>query len=73
MIDMGNTFTQADNDERILMLLRGKVAELLVRVNPTLYQPYITYLKKRSSYVVCEIIKGPLWNVEGRAFILQKA
>ena len=28
------------------MLLRGKVAELMVRVNPTLYRPYITYSKK---------------------------
>merc|ERR1712086_476948 len=44
-IDVGNAFIQADNDERILMLLRGKVAELMVRVNPTLYRPYITYSK----------------------------
>ena len=36
-IDVGNAFIQADNDERILMLLRGKVAELMVRVNPVLY------------------------------------
>ena len=28
------------------MLLRGKVAELMVRVNSTLYRPYITYSKK---------------------------
>ena len=41
-IDTGNTFIQADNDERILMLLRGKVAKLMVRVNPVLYWPYIT-------------------------------
>ena len=45
-IDVGNAFIQADNDERILMLVRGKVAELMVRVNPTLYRPYITYSKK---------------------------
>ena len=36
-IDVENAFIQADNDERILMLLRGKVAELMVRVNPVLY------------------------------------
>ena len=28
------------------MILRGKVADLMVCVNPTLYRPYITYLKK---------------------------
>ena len=44
-IDVGNAFTQADNDEQILMLLRRKVVELMVRVNPTLYRPYITYSK----------------------------
>ena len=45
-IDVGNALIQADNDERILMLLRGKVAKLMVHVNPTLYRPYISYSKK---------------------------
>ena len=45
-IDVGNVFIQADDDERILMLRRGKVAKLMVRVNLTLYRPYITYSKK---------------------------
>ena len=43
MIDVENALIQADNDEQILMLLRGKVAKLMVRVNPTLYCPYISY------------------------------
>ena len=42
-IDVGNAFIQADIDEQILVLLLRNVAELMVRVNPTLYQPYITY------------------------------
>ena len=46
MIDVGNVFIQADNDEQLFMLLRGTVAELMVRANPTLYRPYITYSKK---------------------------
>ena len=45
-IDAGNVFIQADNDEQILMLLPFEVAEHMVRVNPTLYWPYITYSKK---------------------------
>ena len=35
-IDLENAFIQADNDEQILVLLHGNVAELMVRVNPTL-------------------------------------
>ena len=71
-VDIGNAFIQADNDEQILMLVRVKVAELMVRVSPPLYQPYIAYSKKSSSYVRCEIIEGPLWNAEGRSVILQE-
>ena len=46
-IDVGTAFIQADNDERIIILIHGKVAELMVPVNPTLYWPYITYSKKK--------------------------
>ena len=46
MIDVGNTFIQADNNEQVLMLLCGKVAELMVHINPTVYRPYITYSKE---------------------------
>ena len=38
-VEVGNIFIQADNNKQILMLLHGKVAELMVRVNPTLYRP----------------------------------
>jgi len=50
-IDVGNAFIQADNNEQILMLLRGKVAELMVHVNPVLYHPYITYLKEKKEFL----------------------
>ncbi len=34
---------QADMDELVHMRLDGKMAELLIRVNPELYQPYVVY------------------------------
>ena len=43
-IDIGNTFPQADNNERILMLLRNKVVELRVRVNS--YQNIGAYMRQ---------------------------
>ena len=49
------------------MLLRGKVAELMGRVNPTVYRHYITYLKKRvpvlylrSSKILYEMLRDVL-------------
>ena len=42
VLDIPNAFLQAKNDERIIMLLRGKLAELMVRVDPGLYRKYVT-------------------------------
>ena len=41
IIDVENVFLQAENDQRIIIVIRGKTAELLVRFNPELYRPYI--------------------------------
>ena len=46
IIDVANPFLQAYNDERIFMLLRGKLAEMMVRIDPVLYREYITYSDK---------------------------
>ena len=44
--DVENAFLQSDNDQRIIVAIRGKTAELLVRMNPSLYCPYIWYSQK---------------------------
>ena len=41
ILDIQNVFLRAENDEYVLMLLRGKLAELLVKVNPSLYRKYV--------------------------------
>ena len=41
IIDVENAFLQSENDQRIMMAIRGKTAELLVRLNSSLYRPYI--------------------------------
>jgi hypothetical protein len=38
-----NAFLYADNDENAIMLLRDKLAEMMVRVDPSLYRKYLTY------------------------------
>ena len=34
ILDIANAFLHAENDEKILMLLRGKLAEMVVQVDP---------------------------------------
>ena len=46
IIDVENAFLESDNEQRIIMAIHGKTAELLVRLNPELYRPYIWYIKK---------------------------
>ena len=39
IIDVENAFLQSKNDQRIIMVIRGKTAELPVWFNPALYWP----------------------------------
>ena len=40
MLDIQNAFLHAEKNEYVFMLLRGKLAELLVKVDPSLYRKY---------------------------------
>ena len=42
IVDVGTAFLHADNDEEILMKLRGKIVELLVQLKPTMYRKSVT-------------------------------
>ena len=46
VINIQNAFLQSENDQRIIMAIRGKTAELLIRLNLNLYLPYIWYSKR---------------------------
>ena len=39
--DLSNAFLHADNNERLLMILEGKLAELMVQIDPQIYQKYV--------------------------------
>ena len=45
-MDIGSAYLTADNDEEVIMVLRAKLAEMMVRVNPELYRPYVTLSAK---------------------------
>ena len=39
--DFPNAYLHADNNEQTLMLLKGKLAELMVQIDPELYRKYV--------------------------------
>ena len=41
LMDIPGAFLQAENDEFIVMLLQGKLAEMMVKIDPELYRKYI--------------------------------
>ena len=58
IIDVENAFLQSENDQRIIMAIRGKTAELLVCLNPSLYRPYIWYSKNGVPMLYVKINKA---------------
>ena len=43
ILDIANAFLHAENNEKILMLLCGKLSEMMVQVDPIMYRKYVTY------------------------------
>ena len=43
--DFAHAFMHVHNYERVLMILRGKLSEMMVRIDPSMYREYITYSK----------------------------
>jgi hypothetical protein len=59
-VDIPGAFMQADMDELVHMRLDGKMAELLMRVDPELYQPYVVY--KNGKPVLYVVLKKALYG-----------
>ena len=55
---VANAFLYADNDEYILMLLRGKLVELTVKVDPSLYRKYVTTSKNGVPMLYVQLSKA---------------
>ena len=47
-VDIPNAFMQADMDDMVHMKLEGKMAELLVKINPKLYRKYVQVEKGKT-------------------------
>ena len=71
VLDIANAFLHADNDEEILMLLRGKLAEMMVQVDPTMYHKYVTYSAKGQAMLYVKLTKA-LYGMLRAALLLYK-
>eukprot|EP00956_Cyclotella_meneghiniana_P026461 scaffold57247_cov37-Cyclotella_meneghiniana.AAC.7 len=56
--DIPGAFLHADLDEEVYMLLRGQLADLMVKVDPELYGPYVTKSKKGESLLYVKMKKA---------------
>ena len=71
VLDMANAFLQADNDETVNMLLRGKLAEMMARIDPALYKEYVTYSVNRVPTVYVRLSRA-LYGMLGGALLFYK-
>ena len=58
VIDILGAFLHTKTDEDIVMLLRGKLAELVASVEPKLYCKYVTYDSKGEPLLYVKMIKA---------------
>ena len=58
ILDITNAFLHAENDKKILMLLRGKLAEMMVQVDPAMYRKYVTYSRNGQAMLYVRLSKA---------------
>jgi hypothetical protein len=59
-------------DENVLMVLKGKLVEMMVHIAAQIHRKYIMVDRKRSD-VLCEAAKSTVWTDESQSALLQKA
>jgi hypothetical protein len=57
-IDIPGAFLNAYNDEKTIMLLKGRLAKLMVQADPQLYCKYVIYDKKNQALLYVELTKA---------------
>ena len=58
ILDVANAFIHADNDQYVLMLLWGKLAELIVKVDPSLSRKYVIMSKNGVPMLYVQLSKA---------------
>ena len=58
ILDITNAFLQTENGEKILMLLCGKLADMMVQLDPIMYRKYVTYLPNGQAMLYIRLSKA---------------
>ena len=58
MLDIDNAFIHTENDKYVLIMIRGKLAELLVKVDPKLYRKYVIKSKQGVPMLYVKLTKA---------------
>ena len=69
-VDIPGAFMQADMDDLVHMKLEGKMAELLVRIDPKLYREHIQ-IERGKQVLYVELKKGAVWDPQGGTTVLE--
>ena len=57
-INIPGAFLHAYNNKETIMLLRGRLAELMVQVDPQIYQKYVIYDKNNQALLYVKLSKA---------------
>ena len=58
ILDIANAFLHAENDKKIIILLRGKLANMMVQVDPIMYRKYLIYLPNGQAMLYVRLSKS---------------
>ncbi|KAL7509413.1 hypothetical protein ACHAXN_008345, partial [Cyclotella atomus] len=61
--DIPGAFLHAETDEDVIMMLKGRLAELMVTIDPSLYRKYITVDSKGEAVLYVQMHKGSLFRI----------
>jgi hypothetical protein len=71
LVDVPGSFLSANMDEEVLMTLRGRLAELMVKTAPNIYQQYIT-LDSNNRPVLYVVLQKALYGCLRSALLFYK-
>ena len=71
-LDLLSTYLHTENDEHIIMLLKWKLAELLVQIDPSLYMKYVITKSKGEPMLYVKLAKALYGLLKSTLFFYQK-
>ena len=58
ILDIANAFLHAENDEKVLMFVHGRLAEMIVQVDLSMYRKYVMYSPNGQAMLYVQLRKA---------------